>query len=181
MGLDQEIFVETSWRPEGREYEQILRKRKCFPRHAFIDKWLVDTYKVNLLTWKSLPFGPYIEIPRMVVAQYCTALEKRNKSGSSRTYKIWSKIGKSLKIAIGCPKTIPPLVRDEFEKLIPTNIPDKIYAYVGGRCKYDHMFGASLEQEDWDNYTDQEEDIQILRQALESSDHIEIFHYYASW
>ena len=158
MGLDQEILVLRRWRPECHKYEQILRKRKCYPLHAYINKWLVDTYNVNDFTWDSLPFGPYIEIPRMIMAQYCIALEKRKKPGG-----------------------FPPLVRDEFEKLLTTDMTDKINTYVGGRCFYDRMFGDSLEQEDWTKYTDQEEDILVLRQALESPDDIDLFQYYASW
>ena len=187
MGLDQIISALLRDFEEDM-YETILVKRKCYPLHFFINKWLNDKYKLDLLQWKESPFGPYICIPRKTIQRFCTALKKRNKGGGYRSYKIWSRPGRKLKVAVRCPKTIPPLVRRGLENRLAPDLLKLVGSYVGGECKYDRMFGYSniifRMQSDWDHYPnkEQEEDVEALGAALESGrfDNQNLY-YYASW
>ena len=187
MGLDQIISALLRDFEEDM-YETILVKRKCYPLHFFINKWLNDEYKLDLLQWKESPFGPYICIPRKTIQRFCTALKKRNKGGGYRSYKIWSRPGRKLKVAVRCPKTIPPLVRRGLENRLAPDLLKLVGSYVGGECKYDRMFGYSniifRMQSDWDHYPnkEQEEDVEALGAALESGrfDNQKLY-YYASW
>ena len=76
MGLDQEVLMQDPGAVDGDFFEQILCKCKCYPLHAFITKWLEDTYKLKMLDWKELPFGPYIHLPRFFLERFYTALRK---------------------------------------------------------------------------------------------------------
>ena len=183
MVLRQEISAlvrDVIW---ADHYERILEKRKCHPLQSFVNKWLLDEYNLDLRDWKDSPFGPYIFLPRKTVERFCTALEKRNKSGGYRSYKIWSRPGRNLKVAVQCPKMIPPLVQNELEKRLSLDLLKLTGSYVGGECKYDRMFGV-LDQDDWDRYPnkEQEEDTEALGAALESGhfSNTELY-YYASW
>ena len=204
MGLDQEILAkERDVFPED-HYEQILQKRKCYPLHTFIKKWLMDEYKLTLEQWEEGPFGPYIRLPSKTIQRFCTALKKRNRGGGYRSYKIWSRPGRKLKVAVRCPKTIPPLVRQGLENRLAPDLLKMVGSYVGGECKYDRMFGVldyaestpyygpmfnllyevRMGQDAWDSYPnkEQEEDVEALGAALESGrfDNQELY-YYASW
>ena len=183
MVLDQEILAKyRDVFPED-YYEVILEKRKCYPLHTFIKKWLMDEYKLTLEQWKEGPFGPYIRLPSKTIQRFCTALKKRNRGGGYRSYKIWSRPGRKLKVAVRCPKTIPPLVRRGLENRLAPDLLKLVGSYVGGECKYDRMFGV-LDQDDWDCYPnkEQEEDVEALGAARESGkfDNEELY-YYASW
>ena len=142
-------------------------------------KWLLDKYNLDLRDWKDSPFGPYIFLPRKTVERFCTALKKRNKGGGYRSYKIWSRPGRKLKVAVQCPKMIPPLVRRELENRLSPDLLKLTGSYVGGQCKYDRMFG-DLDQDAWDCYPneEQEEDVELLEDAVESNEEL---YYYASW
>ena len=48
MVLDQEISAlvrDVTW---ADHYERILEKRKCYPLQNFVNKWLMDEYKLDL-------------------------------------------------------------------------------------------------------------------------------------
>ena len=85
--------------------------------------------------------------------------------------------------AKGCcsmPKDDSPLARRELENRLSPDLLKLTGSFVGGRCKYDPMFG----QDDWDRYPneEQEEDVEALGAVLESgkfSNHQ--LYYYASW
>ena len=158
----------------------VLSKRNCFPLHEFIAKWLEDTYKLDMSDWKRMPpFGPYICLPHFLLKHFYTAMKKRNRGGGHIHYKIWSKPGRKLKVAIPCAKEIPPLVRHGLENLLSKDLLKLVGSHVGGQCKYDRMF-PHLTQAQWDNYPekDQEDDFRTLSEAS-ASDDLE-FYYYAS-
>ena len=49
MVLRQEISAlvrDVIW---ADHYERILEKRKCYPLHGFVNKWLLDEYNLDLL------------------------------------------------------------------------------------------------------------------------------------
>ena len=53
MVLDQEISAlvrDVTW---ADHYKRIFEKRKCYPLHGFVNKWLKDEYKLDLLEWKK--------------------------------------------------------------------------------------------------------------------------------
>ena len=183
MVLRQEISALVRDEIEVDQYERILEKRNCYPLHSFINKWLMDEYKLDLRDWKESPFGPYICLPCKTIQRFCIALKKRSKGGGYRSYKIWSRPGRKLKVAVRCPKMIPPLVRRELEGRLPHNVLELVGSYVGSRCRYDRMFGV-LDQDDWDRYPneEQEEDVEVLGAALESGkfSNAELY-YWASW
>ncbi len=179
MVLDQEISAlvrDVTW---ADHYKRIFEKRKCYPLHGFVNKWLKDEYKLDLLEWKKSPFGPYICLPRKTIERFCTALKKRRRGGGYRSYNIWSRPGRKLKVVVQCPKMIPPLVRRELEGRLPHNLLKLVGSYVGGQCKYDRMFG-DLDQDAWDCYPneEQEEDVELLEDAVVSNEEL---YYYASW
>ena len=162
MVLRQEISALVRDEIEVDQYERILEKRNCYPLHSFINKWLIDEYKLDLRHWKESPFGPYICLPCKTIQRFCIALKKRSKGG---------------------PKMIPPLVQRELENRLSLDLLKLTGSYVGGECKYDRMFGV-LDQDDWDRYPnkEQEEDTEALGAALESGkfSNTELY-YYASW
>ena len=179
MVLRQEISAlvrDVIW---ADHYERILEKRKCYPLHSFVNKWLLDEYNLDLRDWKESPFGPYIFLPRKTIERFCTALKKRNKGGGYRSYKIWSRAGRKLQVAVQCPKMIPPLVRREFENRLTPDLLKLAGSYVGGQCKYDRMFG-DLDPDAWDCYPneEQEQNVELLEDAVESNEEL---YYYASW
>ena len=180
MGLDQEVFMLNSHADEGDMFECILLKRNCYPLHVFIAKWLEDTYKLDMLDWKRMPFGPYICLPRFLLKQFYTALKKRNRGGGHKQYKIWSKPGQKLKVAIPCAKEIPPLVRRSLEGRLSNDLLNLVGSHVGGQCKYDRLF-PRLTQAQWDSYPEkeQEDDFWTLYEATVTNSGG--FYYYASW
>ena len=131
MGLDQEISALVRDVEED-YYERIIVKRNCYPLHSFINKWPIDEYKLDLRHWKESPFGPYICLPCKTIQRFCIALKKQSKGGGYRSYKIWSRPGRKLKVAVRCPKMIPPLVRRELEGRLPHNVLELVSSYVGG-------------------------------------------------
>ena len=183
MGLDQQILAEERDIFPDAHYELILEKRKCYPLHSFVNKWVLDTCGLSLSDWKHTPFGPYVCLPREVIQRFCTALKKRNRGGGYKIYNIWSRPSLNLKIPLSCPKTIPPLVRRELEGQLTPGLLMLTGSYVGGQCKYERMFG-DLDQVAWDLYPDeeQEKDMELLGAAMEngrfSNRH---FYYSASW
>ena len=141
---------------------------------------LEDTYKLEMLDWKELPFGPYIHLPRFFLERFYTALRKRNRGGGHRHYKIWSRPGRKLKVAIRCSKKIPPLVQRGLEDRLSQDLVKLVGSHVGGQCKYDRMF-PHLTQNEWDSYPEkeQEEDLWTLHDATVTNRGG--FYYYASW
>ena len=182
MGLDQEISALVRDVEED-YYERIIVKRNCYPLHSFINKWLIDEYKLDLRHWKESPFGPYICLPCKTIQRFCIALKKRNKGGGYRSYKIWSRPGRKLKVAVQCPKMIPPLVRHELEDRLAPDLLKLVSSYVGGRCQSDRMF-AVLDQDDWDRYPNKEQEgnTEAMGAALESGkfSNTELYSF-ASW
>ena len=79
MGLDQEISALVRDDKED-YYERIIVKRNCYPLHSFINKWLIDEYKLDLRHWKESPFGPYICLPCKTIQRFSIALNKRNET-----------------------------------------------------------------------------------------------------
>ena len=63
---------------------------------------------------------------------------------------------------------IPPLVRRELEGRLPHHLLKLVGSYVGGQCKYDRMFG-DLDQDAWDCYPNEEQDVELLEDAVESN------------
>ena len=101
MVLRQEISAQVRDEIEVDQYERILEKRNCYPLHSFINKWLMDEYKLDLRDWKESPFGPYICLPCKTIQRFCIALTKRSKGG---------------------PKMIPPLVQRELENRLSLDL-----------------------------------------------------------
>ena len=67
MVLRQEISAlvrDVTW---ADHYKRIFEKRKCYPLHSFVNKWLLDEYNLDLRDWKESPFGPYIFLPRKTI------------------------------------------------------------------------------------------------------------------
>jgi hypothetical protein len=191
MGLDQQILMQERDMIED-SYKPILMKRKCYPLHSFINKWLQDTYGFGLHVWKSSPFGPYVCLPFEVIERFCTALLKRNKGGGYKIYQIWSGSQvdawsepkrRKLKVPLSCSKTIPELVRHKLEEQLDPDLLKLLGSYVGGQCKYERMFG-DLDQDAWDLYPkkEQEKDVELLWEAIDSGIFdTERMYYYASW
>ena len=155
MGLDQEILMLESCGGDFDLFTKILSKRNCYPLHCFINKWLEDTYKIDMMKWKAMPFGPYICLPFYFYMRFYTALKKRN---------------------IPCSCEIPPLVRRGLEGQLSQDLVKMVGSHVGGQCKYDRMF-SEMTQDQWDSYPEMAQDDDFMTLRLEPGP----FYYYASW
>ena len=169
MGLDQVLFkkIPTTYSDNKDEYVQVLRKRKCYPLHEFIGKWLQDEYKLDFEDyWGHLrlyrhtdvssrsPFvGHYIEIPHAILARFFTAMKKRNR----------------------CSRTIPPLVQPRLENRLGPEVMNLVGLLVDGQCRYDGEL-PFLNEPIW-SYPEreQEEDSSAVCNAASS-----VLYYYAS-
>ena len=169
MGLDQVLLkkIPTKYSDNNDEYVQILRKRKCYPLHEFIGKWLQDEYKLDFEDyWDHLrlyrrtdvssrsPFvGGYIELPHAILARFFTAMKKRNR----------------------CSKKIPPLVHSRLEDRLDPEVMNLVGLFVDGQCRYDGEL-PFLNEQMW-SYPEreQEEDFSTVCNAASS-----VLYYYAS-
>ena len=169
MGLDQVLLkkIPTKYSDNNDEYVQILRKRKCYPLHEFIGKWLQDECKLDFEDyWDHLrlyrrtdvssrsPFaGGYIELPHAILARFFTAMKKRNR----------------------CSKKIPPLVHSRLEDRLDPEVMNLVGLFVDGQCRYDGEL-PFLNEQIW-SYPEreQEEDFSTVCNAASS-----VLYYYAS-